>query len=264
MSWRGPAYLALALCACGGDTGGARVTFHAAAAGPADAVAGQALVFANDAGYEVTLTTARLRIGGVYLNRSVPISGAQAQSCVLPGIYSGQVTTPLVVDVLSPSPQSFAANGDGTADPSHSAEVWIFGTDPFATDDTTPIADVAGTAVKGAASISFTGQITIGQNRATVPPANPALPGQDALCTKRIVRGIGVDFTLAQGGTLLVRVDPRKWFSAVDFAELPPADPLHPDPTQRKFADAPDDSADVNLFSGMHATDAYTFNWQSP
>ena len=257
------ACVAVALCACGG-TGGARVTFHAAAAGPLDAAAGQPLVFTNSAGYQVTLTRARLRIGGVYLNRSVPISGAQAQSCVLPGIYSGQVTSPLVVDVLSPSPQPFPADGEGTADLSQSAEVWLFGTDPFATDDRTVIADVAGTAVQAATSLAFTGQISIGQNRATVPPTNPALPGQDALCLKRIVRGISVDFALAQGGTLLVRIDPRKWFDAVDFAQLPVANPTTPDPTRRKFADAPADGADVNFFNGLHATDAYTFNWQSP
>jgi hypothetical protein len=254
--------LGLALSACGG-TGGALVKFHAAAAGPADAVAGQPLVFTNAAGYQVTLTRATLRIGSIYLNRSNPISGAQVQSCVLPGIYSGQVTSPLVVDALSPVPQPFPADGEGTADHSQSAEVWIFGTDPFATDDTTVIADVAGTATRGATSLAFTGQFTIGANRNAQP--NPTLPGSNPLCKLRIITGIRVDFTLAQGGTLLVRVDPRAWLNQVDFAQIPVADPANPDPAQRKFANGPADQADVNFFDlGLRGSGAYVFNWQSP
>jgi hypothetical protein len=258
-----PAPLLLALCACGSSTGGALVTFHAAAAGPADAVAGQPLAFQNALGYQVTLTRATLRVGSVYLNRSNPIAGAQVQSCVLPGIYSGQVTSPLVVDVLSPAPQPFPADGEGTADESHSAEVWLFGTDPFAIDDATVIADVAGTATRDGTSLAFTGQFTIGANRNAQP--NPALPGSNPLCRLRIVTGIRVDFTLAQGGTLLLRVDPRAWFDQVDFAQIPSADPANPDLAQRKFANGPADQADVNFFNlGLRSAAAYTLNWQSP
>jgi hypothetical protein len=255
--------LLLALCACGESTGGALVTFHAAAAGPADAVAGQPLTFTNSLGYRVTLTRATLRIGSVYLNRSNPIAGAQVQSCVLPGIYSGQVTSPVAVDVLSPTPQPFPADGEGTADPSRNGEVWIFGTDPFATDDATVIAEVAGTAARGGTSLTFTGQFTIGANRNVQP--NPALPGSNPLCKLRIVTGIRVDFALAQGGTLLVRVDPGVWFDQVDFAQLPVANPANPDPAQRKFANGPTNQADVAFFDlGLRSVAAYTLNWQSP
>jgi len=230
----------LALCACGG-TGSALVTFHAAAAGPADAVAGQPLVFTNGLGYQVTLTRACLHIGALYLNRSVQVSVAQATSCILPGIYSGQVTSPLDVDVTSPAAQPFPADGEGTADLSQAAEVWLFGTDVNATADPTTIADVAGTAVQGGTSITFTGQFTISQNRA-LSTGNPALPGASPLCKQRIVTPIRVNFSLAQGGTLLVRVDPREWFRNVDFAHIP-ADPINP--AQRKFLDRSEGQPDL-------------------
>ena len=256
-----PALFVLALCGCG-STGGALVTFHAAAAGPADALAGQPLVFTNALGYQVTLTRARLHIGGVYLNRSVPSSGAQATSCVLPGIYSGQVTTPLDVDLLSPDPQRFPADGEGTADASQTGEVWLFGSGVDATADPTVIADVAGTAVQGAgATLAFTGQFTISQNRA-VPVGNPALPGSSPLCKQRIVTPIPVDFTLAQGGTLLVRIDPRAWLANVDFAQIP-ADPSNP--AQRKFLDRSEGQPDLAFYGGLRAASGtYLFNWQSP
>jgi hypothetical protein len=265
-----PVLLGLALCACGG-TGGALVTFHAAAAGPIDAVAGQSLVFtttppppALPVPYQVTLTRARLHIGGLYLNRSVPSSGAQAQNCVLPGIYSGQVTSPLDVDVLSAVPQLFPSDGEGTADPSHTGEVWLFGSDVNASDDPTVLVDVAGTAVQGGTSLAFTGQFTIGRKR-LLPVANPGLPGANPLCKQRIITGLQVDFTLAQGGTLLLRVDPRPWFANVDFAQLPVADPVHPDPTQRKFfGDGSPGDPDANFYRDLRSTAPYAFNWQSP
>jgi hypothetical protein len=174
------------------------------------------------------------------------------------------VTAPLDVDLLSAVPQHFPADGDGTADLSQSAEVWLFGSDPFATSDTAVIAEVAGTAVGGGASLSFTGQFSTGQNFA-VPPSNPALPGANPLCKKRIVTRLAVDFTLASGGTLLVRADPRVWFAQVDFAQIPVADPANPDPTQRKFTNSRTDPADVAFFdNGLLASNAYAVNWQSP
>jgi hypothetical protein len=266
------ALVGVALCACG-STSGALVTFRAAAAGPADAVAGQPLTFSSSpvgasgsaTQYQVTLTRARLHIGAVYLNRSVPLSGAQAQSCVLNGIYSGQVTSPLDVDLLSPQPQAFSADGEGTADLSQTGEVWLFGTDPFASDDTTVIVDVAGTAAQGATSIAFTGQFTIGAKRLT-PPSNPALPGQFPLCKQRIItEQLATPFKLAQGGTLLLRIDPRPWFANVDFAQLPFMDPANPDPAHRKFyGDGTAGVPDANFYQDLHTTSNYAFYWQSP
>jgi hypothetical protein len=254
-----PLLLLAGAAACGG-TGSAIVAFHAAAAGPADSVAGAPYVFTNGPGYQVSLTRATLHVGALYLNRQNPTSGAGAQGCVLPGIYSGQVTVPLTVDVLSPVPQAFPADGEGTADPVHTGEVWLFGSDPFESSDPTVIVEVEGTATQGATALPFSGRITISDNR-IVPPGNPAQPGANPLCKQRIVTPIRIDLTLAQGGTLLLRVDPKVWFANVDFAQVP-VDPS--DPARRKFLDDSSDDPDRKLYAGIRSTAAYTFNWQAP
>ena len=269
--WVMPVTLAATLAGCGSSTGGALVTFHAEAAGPTDAVAGQPLVFStaprdannNVTQYQVTLTRAVLHIGAIYLNHAVPISGAQPTSCILPGIYVGEVLTALDVDTLSPDPQPFASEGVGTSLQALTGEVWLTGGDINARDDSTVIADVAGTATQGSTTYPFTGQITIGANRAAAQ--SPPFPNQHPLCRQRIVSPIDLrsqDLSLAQGGTLLVRVDPRLWFAAVDFAQLP-VDTN--DPAGRRFLDANDNSPDIALYSGVRAaTGVYSFKWQSP
>jgi hypothetical protein len=253
------ALLGLGLAGCG-STGNALVTFHAAAAGPADAVAGQPLVFTNAQGYQVTLTRARLHVGALYLNRSVPISGGQSLPCILPGIYAGQVTSALELDALTPAPQPFPTDGEGTADEAFTGEVWLFGADVNAKADPTVIASVEGTALRGGTAFPFTGQITISTNR-TVTVGDPAQPGANPLCKQRIVTPIRIDLTLAEGGTLVVRVDPRGWLRNVDFAQLP-LDPN--DPTRRRFLDQPSGQPDMAFFAGVRDTSTYVFQWRAP
>jgi hypothetical protein len=113
--------LFLVLSACG-STGDHIVTFRAAAAGAAD-IDGP-VEFANDPGYHVVLDRARLNIGALYLNQSVPVSGANATDCVLPGTYVGQVTQGTEVDLLSAAPQYLPVNGQGTTLPARAGEVW--------------------------------------------------------------------------------------------------------------------------------------------
>lgn len=251
----------LALAACG-STGSGLVTFQAAAAGPGDAVAGQPLVFATPGyGYQVTLTRARVHVGALYLNRAVPISGAQAQACILPGIYVGQVTVPLDLDALSPAPQPFPILGEGTADEALTGQVWLFGTDVNATSDSTVLVDVAGIAVRGGTSYPFTGQLTVSENRES-PVTNPALPGANPLCKLRIITPVRVDMVLGQGGTLLLRVDPRVWFDNIDFAQVPLAgDPGNP--ALRRFVDSSQAQPDL-WGQGVIGTNAYVFSWQAP
>src|ERR1019366_392978 len=97
--------IACACAACVGTTGGQLVTFPAAAAGPADAIAGEPLRFTTDRGWTVVLSTATLHVGALYLDQSMPVSGSQGTNCVLPGTYVGQVTAGLDVNLLSPAPQ---------------------------------------------------------------------------------------------------------------------------------------------------------------
>jgi hypothetical protein len=203
---------------CVGNTGGDTFTFPVAAAGPADAAAGQPFVFTSGS-FTVTLTLARLHVGAVYLNQSAPVSGAQSTGCYLTGTYVGEETSPLDVDLLDPTPQAFAAKALGVTEPAVKAEqVWLSGADINAVADTTTILAIAGSATAAAGTFPFTGQVTIGANHA---PTGTSAGGGDAICKQRIVSPIEQPLTLQRTGGLLLRIDPRTLFVGVDFSELP-------------------------------------------
>ena len=235
----GVKWFLLLLAACVDTTGSALVTFHAAAAGPADADGGP-LIVGN-----ITITRAKLHIGAVYLRLTQPSAGSQEQPCILPAYsYNGEVRQGLDVDLLSPDPQPFPVEGSGTADTSLVAEVWLTGGPVDASEDRTVILDLAGTAGGKPFSASF----HIGANFAL--PGSPGQPGAHPICKQRIVTPIRLapTFAPAQGGTLLVRVDPRGWFSNVDFTQLPAGG---------AFPDGNDDQNSQNLFNAMSATAGY-------
>jgi hypothetical protein len=251
--------MALALIvSCGGTTGGGRVTFRASAAGPQDA-SGGSLEFTNGLGYHVVLTRARLHIGALFLNQTVPSSGAQATGCVLPGIYVGEVLGSLDVDALSSAAQPFPVDGDANAIRARAGELWLTGGDVNNIDDPTVILDAAGTADRASVRYPFQATLTIGRNR-FIPSADPALPSLNPICKQRIVSPIPIDLTPQKGGQLLVTVDPRAWFIAVDFATL---SRVSETPLLYQFADAAVGSADITLYNGLRSrTGAYQFTWQ--
>src|SRR5262249_36099932 len=145
---------------CVGTTGGEVIGFEAAAAGPEYAVAGEALRFTTDLGWDVALTKATLHVGALYFNRSMPVSGVQQTSCILPDTYLGQVTSGLDVDLLSPDPQRFPTLGDGLTTPTAiAAQVWLTGERVDRQDDVTPILQIEGTAEKAGEVRPFTGTI---------------------------------------------------------------------------------------------------------
>ena len=243
------------LVACNGSTGSGIVSFDAAAAGPTDAHAGDAYRFTNGLGYDVSLEQARLHVGAVYLNRSVPIAGGQETSCVLPGIYVGEVTNGRDVDVLSPEPQPFPAPAEGTADRAATAQVWLFGTSIDAQDDPTIILSLRGVATKDGATFPFDGTITIGKNRKRVAD-DPSRPGANPLCRERIVTPIPVDFVPQEGGHVVLRVDPKVWLAGVDFAALDQGDD-----GKFHFRDDANGAPSIALYDGLRSRDAYAFEW---
>lgn len=247
------------LCAgCVETTGGDMVTFRALAAGPADATS--PLPFSTG-GFGVTLRRARLHVGAVYLNESAPISVSQETSCLLPGLYAAQVTASVEVDLLSPEPVAFPEFGRGNSRPAVSGEVWLTGGDINASDDNTVILDVAGTASRDGVDWPFDGVLTIGSNRA-ITVKDPALPGSNPICKQRIVSPIPTDVTLASGGTLTLRIDPRGMFSNVDFSQLEQA---RASPLLYRFADETDGQPNVNLYKGLRARlGVYRFEWSAP
>jgi hypothetical protein len=251
----GAAAIVVAIGGCVGSTGSELVTFHAAAAGPKDAVLGSPLTFTTPRGFHVVLTRARVHVGAIYLNQSVPVSGSQATSCTLPGIYVAEVTEGVDVDALSPEPQPFPSDGRGTSEHAAAGEVWLTTGDVNADDASMAVVDVAGTADRDGVFFPFEGRVTIGKNR-ILPPKDPAAPGTNPICRQRIVSPILADLSVHAGGTLLLRIDPRGWFVNVDFTEIPKVSeaPLY------RFADEPAGAASNSFYAGVRATSGvYTF-----
>jgi hypothetical protein len=238
--------------ACVGTTGGSTVSFSAAAAGPSDAT-GESLVFTTDKGWAVTLTKARLHVGAVYLDQSVPLSGAGVTACILPGTYVAQVTSPVDVDLLSATPVRFPTPGQGITGSAAIAQVWLTGGDVNAKGDATHILELAGTATLAGDVRPFTGVVTIGENRET----QGTLAGADPPCKERIVP-VPTNVEVQAAGGLLVRIDPRELFPHVDFTALTKPEGFD----SYVFQDNSNDPASANLYSNLHAGGSlYSFYW---
>lgn len=237
---------------CVQSTGGALVDFGMTASGPASAVKGQPYTFTTPENYRVTLTRAELTVGAVYLNQNSATNYQVDPACILPGVYSGEVRGGRVIDVLDPTPQAFDTRGNGTDTQTLAAELWLTGGDIQADTDASVVMNVAGRAERGADAWPFEARVTIGQNR-RVPPRDPALPGTNPLCKQRIISPIATQLTLKNGGTLRLRVDPARWFDAVDFDELTAAQQVR---GVYQLVDALDGAGqpDLALFNGLRTT----------
>jgi hypothetical protein len=250
---------ALVLSSCVGTTGGEVISFDAAASGPEDAISGSPLEFVTDRGWSVVLSKATLHVGAIYFNRSMPVSGVQQTSCILPDTYLAQVTSGIDVDLLSPDAQRFPSRGDGVTSPvAIAAQIWLTGERIDRQDDTTPILQVEGVARRDGDMRPFSGTITIGSNRLQTSGAGtPA--GAAPICKQRIVSPIPVNVPLEKTGTLLLRIDPRLLFVNVDFGALPRAGEgfaFTDDATEK-------DQPSVNLYDNLRAArpSLYAFEW---
>jgi hypothetical protein len=248
---RGLFLAGLIVTGCGQTTGGSLVAFRAEAVGTPAAAS-----FTSGRGYAVTLSRAELFVGAIYLNQSNPADWALETACTLPGIYSGEVRGGLNIDALSGAPQPFQAAGNGTDSPVRAGELWLSDGDVNAPDSHAIVLDVEGVASRAGMSWPFTGKFTIGANRKQ-PPRDAALPGSRPICKERIVSPIPAELTLAEGGTLVLVVDPRTWFASVEFSELTGAQLI-------------DDTAaagqpDIALYNGLKAAKGpYRFEWRGP
>jgi hypothetical protein len=252
------ALIACGLQGCGGTTGEDTVDFEAAASGPPEAVSGQPLVFDGSRGWQVTLETARLHIGALYLADSLPVSGTQATSCTLPGSYVAQVTQGRDVDLLSSEPQRFPALGRGITLEALAGQVWLTSGDVNDVNDPprpTVILELAGSARLGGEIRPFEAQLTIASNRVSTG-SGPA--GAAPICKERIVSPIPTSVRVATQGALWLRIDPRRLFTNVDFGALA-ADGDH-----FSFQDDSSDQPSANLYNNLKAGGGgslYAFSW---
>jgi hypothetical protein len=267
----GRAWLAASLLllapSCTGTTGYELVSYYAAAVGPADAVAGKPYQFTNDHGFAVALNSAVIHVGALYLDESVPTSGQQQEPCVLPGTYVGEVRGGNDFDMLSPTPQLFPVAGDGSTIPASTGQVWLTHGDVFAAADPLPVLTLDGIATKdGAAPIHFQAGVTIDNNRSPAP-SNTALPGENPICLERIVTPILVDVTLAQAGTLVLRLDPSALFVNVDFSAFLSCSGCQTTnddgSTTYLFTNDTTNQPSINLYKNLTAAGpVYRFEWQ--
>jgi len=252
-----PLVLAASAVSCTGTTGYQLVSFYAAAVGPADATPGN---YAFTLGrWQITLTKAVIHIGAMYLDQSLPTSGAGPTACVLNGTYVGEVRGGQDFDMLSPTPQPFPVAGDGSTLPAAVGQVWLTGSDVFADSDPTVVLSVRGTAVSmtDGKSYDFGGDITIDKSRAPAQVGS-ALPGSNPMCLQRIVTPILTDITLGQSGTLLLHLDPKALFINVDFSALPSftAGPKY------GFTNDQSNQPSINLYANLRAAGpVYRFEW---
>jgi hypothetical protein len=250
--------LLLASCvalSCSGTTGYELVTFYAAARGPSGATKGKPYSFATG-GHQVTLTKAVLHVGALYLVESCPTSGAGAEPCTLPATYVGEVRGGGDVDMLDPSLQELHVTGNGTTIPACTGQVWLMHGDVNAASDPLPILTLQGT-IDGAQT--FSASIPIDESDQPAPTSS-ALPGENPICQLRIVTPIPVSITLAQGGTLVLALDPKALFVNANLDELtsPPGCP-----TDLCFTRNGNDQPSVNLFLNLRSSGAlYRFEWQ--
>jgi hypothetical protein len=252
---------ALVVCAvqgCVGTTGDDVVDFEAVASGPPDAVKGQTMVFDAARGWQVTLETARLHVGALYLADSLPVSGTQATSCTLPGSYVAQVTQGLDVDLLSSEAQRFPVLGRGVTLQALAGQVWLTRGDVNDVNDPAEpavILALSGSARQGGEIRPFQAQLTIASNRVS-GGSGPA--GAAPICKERIVSPIPTSVRVSTRGALWLHIDPRRLFANVDFGALAS------DGDHFSFADDSSDQPSSNLYNNLKSGgngSPYAFSW---
>ncbi len=197
--------LAAAATSCG-STSGAVVALPFRAGGQAAAP----LTFTTQAGWTVTLQTARIALGPFYFNNV-----AASTQTFRNGLVIIQVTQQIVVDVLDPTLHDVPGGADGESGHAVSVEIDLFPPglpEPPSCHLPDEIGTVAGIATKGTVQINFSGSIAFDPCLAT--SANPPIAQQR-------VRGAAVDLQFVTTPQVLeLRVDPRHWFDQADFSQL--------------------------------------------
>ena len=239
------AVLAVALAvACGEDNPLRHVTFGFSAAGYLRDPSGPPVVHTR-LGWDVTLASAQVSIGPIYLHNTAPMVGTDMEQ----GRVVAEVLDTFTVDVLNPTPEVIPIGGNGTTEPVLSAEVRmaeaVDGPIAIAAGPGVAVAHFAGVATRAGVSIQFDGTLTLPMDSGA---------GAYAAFIDHIVSNIPFSFTAGQGGTLTLRVDPTHWFDFVDFGSLGPVGT----PVQ-SFASP---AAQAEVTPGIVSSNAvYLFSW---
>jgi hypothetical protein len=209
--------------ACNGTTGDQLFTFPAYAAGATDA----GHPFSSN-GFTIQLTSAQMYLGAVYVNEAPAQNGStfNTPACIDTGIYCAQVPGGVEVNLLSATPQPFSVQGSASADLGQSWQLYLVDGDvneptTFGVPNT---ADIAGTATRQSDGkvFSWAATITINPENRGEAAQNAGQPGANPICQQRIINFAGLDLPLSPGGSMLLTIDPRAWFTLpIDFSTLP-------------------------------------------
>jgi len=193
------------------------------------------------------------------LAEAMPVSGAQATSCILPGSYVAQVVQGREIDLLTSEPQSFPALGRGNTLEAHAGQVWLTSGDVNLANVPTPatvILHLLGSAQRAGELRPFEAKLTIAQNRVSASGDVPLGAAGSPICKERIVSPIPTAIRVKQGGALWLRVDPRLLFTNVDFGALQAEGELF------VFQDDSSDQPSANLYNNLkQAGPLYDFSW---
>lgn len=254
--------LALVLCAaCIGSTGGERVTFRASAAGPKEAIAGSPLAFRTKSGFDVSLTSAKLHVQALYLDRRDRSRPERESGCYSAEAYVGEVRSSVDIDLLDGTPRIFPTEGSALSGSVNSADVWLGEGDINAFSRASArqvVLHAVGVASNGGGPIPFAVDFRIDTNRAKAPDS-AALPGSNPICQQRIISKIPTGFVVDGPGALVLRVDPRPMFDSVDFAEVPKESES---PLLFRFPDDDSTAPSSALMNGVRRNKGvYSFEW---
>lgn len=277
--------------ACVGTTEGERFPFDAFAAGPADADG--ALSFTNDRGYAVTLSRASLTVGPVYLDAAAPSgvidrgTGARFRVPSLFGVRAAhahggdagrvvaEVLSQLTVELTRGEPARFPTRGTAVGEPARALRLMFLpppGVAPEATKTPQPTLVVEGraTGVDGAGSpvdVAFRGALLLDDT--WLGSTAPGTAGYESIVDLRTVSGVRADVHPTDGGSLLLRVDPRALLAGCDFSTLS-SNPLDPSDATRRLlvqsrTGAGTDQVMRNLFQNLKkSSGVYAATWQRP
>ena len=201
------AALLVAVAACANSTGGDLIALPFVAGGTA------VPTFTTPTGWTVTLDQAVIAVGPFYFNVDPPPTDEFRS-----GVVIVQATEQTVVNALDPALHDVTGGANGETGAAVSVEIGLLAPDstnlgdPGADNLGPGFAYVAGTAVMGATTVPFQGQVVV--DNSLVTPTEP-------LADLERIRGaaVALAFTPAPA-TLELHVDPTHWFDQSNFSQI--------------------------------------------
>jgi hypothetical protein len=193
--------------ACSNTTGGDLIALPFVAGGTTLGT------FTTPTGWSVTLDQAVIAAGPFYFNVDPPPTDEFRS-----GVVIVQATEQTIIDALDPTMNPVTGGANGETGSAVAVEIGLLAPDstnvanPNASMLDSGFAYVAGTAVDGATTVAFEGQVIVDQSLVT---------STEPLADLQRIRGASVALSFsAAPQTLELRVDPTHWFDQSDFSQI--------------------------------------------